>query len=277
MKPLKHKVVLHFYFGILIFFVCEKRKCKLTQHTGSCRKLVWTLLLITGRKCCLEFPEQLIIRVLEFLGYPALSFVGRPDFQRRDFIPMVNISQFAFQCHQPPEKSAGLRAEAVTGISRKPQRYSAKLLMLQEPHLDRSGVVSAPHCRCSQLIEVFASLPPSVLSLTGERCHRRFISCGAVIWGSCGASSAARVIRDAVGGTSTGRCSQQQSCCNDASKPVSWLLLSDGAVRPRGRCAALSMCFPAWACDEISLCAAFRPWGFHGKGCLRTCLLWKCM
>lgn len=69
------------------------------------------------------------------------------------------------------------------------------------------------------------------LLLTRDQCHWCFISCSAVMWGSCTAFSAVCVIRDAVGGTLTGRCSQQQSCCNDGSKPVSWLLLSDGAVR----------------------------------------------
>lgn len=39
--------------------------------------------------------------------------------------------------------------------------------MLEEPHLDHYGVVSAPHHCCSQLNEVFVSLPLAVLAPSG--------------------------------------------------------------------------------------------------------------
>lgn len=116
---------------------------------------------------------------------------------------------------------------------------------------------AAPHQHCHQLMSIHPACWGAMLC----------------VW--CCDLLAAQ-IRDVFAGTSTGRCSQQQSHHNNASKPVSWLLLSDGARRLQGCSAALSACFPAGARDENSLCAAFRPWAFV-QGSWRSCLSWVWM
>lgn len=209
----------------------------------------WILLLIFGRKRP-EFPEQLIIEVLGFLGTQLCVLWGGPNFQSRDFIPTVNQSHWATQkCGFESWSSHRHRWEVLMVWNyfcwRNPTWTTLGWYLL-------TTVIAVNQLRC-----LFLSLPWLCCLSPGSSAAG--VSSPALIWGLCRASLAAHVIRDVVGGTSTGRCSQQQLCCRDASKPVFWILHSDGAVRPQGHSAILSVCFLAWACDEISLCAAFCP------------------
>lgn len=196
-----------------------------------------------------------------FIWVPSpVNFVWGSEFWRGVFIPMVHTLEIASQSHQASRRS---RLESRSG-DQHPSHLGVQHKGLpagETPPGPLWGGVCSP--------AALQSLNWAFVSLAGEQCHGHAASHGAVIWWLCGAACAG----DEVAGTSTGRCFQQQSHHNGASKPASWLLLSDRGVRLRGCSAALATCFPAGAHDEISLCAAFRP--VHREGCPRSCCSWK--
>lgn len=127
----------------------------MTQRSDSCRKTFWILLLIFGRKHCPEFPEQLIIGVLGFLGTQLCVLCGLPISRAEILFPQ------SIKATELP-KSADLRAEAATGTAEKSWWCETTCAGGTPPGPLRGGICS----------------PPSLQSISWGVCFSPYHGCG---------------------------------------------------------------------------------------------------
>lgn len=163
--------MLHLYFGNLIFFVGDVRR----------ENVNWPNVVTAAERRSESSYWSLAENIV--LNFQSNSSSGCLDFWVHSFVFCVG-SQFPeqrFYSHsqsKPPShpKAPVWELKQPQALLRSPD--GVKLLVLEEPHLDHSGVVSAHHHHCSQLVEVFVSLPTTaVVSPTREQCRWCFISC----------------------------------------------------------------------------------------------------